>query len=129
MRWVGGLTLAGTVFTFILLLLPDRSGAIIFLAMLINGYAAGTKLQIAGYLTSAYGGMKNFGLIFGTMASLIAAGSGLGPLMAGFLFDVYGNYDLYLWIGIFGTLISAWLIFGLGDYPEWKQAEGSAIPA
>jgi predicted MFS family arabinose efflux permease len=128
-RWVGGLTLAGTVFTFILLLLPDRSGAIIFLAMLINGYAAGTKLQIAGYLTSAYGGMKNFGLIFGTMASLIAAGSGLGPLMAGFLFDVYGNYDLYLWIGIFGTLISAWLIFGLGDYPEWKQAEGSAIPA
>ena len=126
-RWVGGLTLAATSLTFILLLLPDRSTAIIFLAMLINGYAAGTKLQIAGYLTSAYSGMKNFGLIFGTMASLIAAGSGLGPLMAGFLFDLYGNYEIYLWIGVIGTLISAWLIFGLSDYPDWRKDEAETL--
>ncbi len=126
-RWVGGLTLAATSLTFILLLLPDRSWAIIFAAMLINGYAAGTKLQIAGYLTSAYGGMKNFGLIFGTMASLIAAGSGLGPLMAGFLFDLYGNYDVYLWIGIGGTLLSALLIFGLGDYPAWHRRRAEPV--
>ncbi len=126
-RWVGGLTLAATSLTFILLLLPDRSMAVIIAAMLINGYAAGTKLQIAGFLTSAYAGMKNFGLIFGTMASLIAAGSGLGPLMAGFLFDLYGNYDVYLWIGIVGTLLSAFLIFGLGDYPEWRRSEAEAF--
>ncbi len=126
-RWVGGLTLAATSLTFILLLLPGRTSMIIFIAMLINGYAAGTKLQIAGYLTSAYGGMKNFGLIFGSMASLIAAGSGLGPLVAGFIFDSYGNYDPYLWFGIVGTLVSAFLIFGLGDYPEWKKDEASAV--
>ena len=120
-RWVGGLTLAATSLTFILLLLPNRSTAIIFIAMLINGYAAGTKLQIAGYLTSAYAGMKNFGLIFGAMASLIAAGSGLGPLFAGYIFDVYGGYDPYLWFGVAGTLLSAWLIFGLGDYPRWHR--------
>lgn len=126
-RWVGGLTLAATSLTFILLLLPDRSTAIIFIAMLINGYAAGTKLQIAGYLTSAYGGMKNFGLIFGTMASLIAAGAGLGPLMAGYIFDLYGGYDVYLWIGIGGTLFSALLIFGLGDYPAWHRREAEAF--
>ena len=126
-RWVGGLTLGATSLTFILLLLPDRSMAIIIAAMLINGYAAGTKLQIAGYLTSAYCGMKNFGLIFGTMASLIAAGSGLGPLMAGFLFDIYGNYDVYLWIGVVGTLISAWLIFGLPGYPDWVKDVDAAL--
>lgn len=126
-RWVGGLTLAATSLTFILLLLPDRSSAIIFTAMLINGYAAGTKLQIAGYLTSAYGGMKNFGLIFGTMASLIAAGSGLGPLVAGVIFDVYGGYDPYLWFGIVGTLVSAWLIFGLGAYPAWHRREAEPL--
>jgi MFS family permease len=104
-------------------MLPARSTAIIFVAMLINGYAAGTKLQIAGYLTSAYSGMKNFGLIFGTMASLIAAGSGLGPLFAGILFDMKGDYSIYMWVGLIGTLVSAWLIFGLGDYPEWKSDE------
>ena len=112
-----------TSLTFILLLVPGRSTAVIFTAMLINGYAAGTKLQIAGYLTSAYGGMKNFGIIFGTMASLIAAGSGLGPLIAGYIFDSYGNYDPYLWFGIFGTLASAWLIFGLVDYPLWHKSK------
>ena len=125
-RWVGGLTLAMTSLTFILLLVPGRSTAVIFTAMLINGYAAGTKLQIAGYLTSAYGGMKNFGIIFGTMASLIAAGSGLGPLIAGYIFDSYGNYDPYLWFGIFGTLASAWLIFGLVDYPLWHKSKQRA---
>jgi predicted MFS family arabinose efflux permease len=128
-RWVGGLTLAATALTFILLLVPGRSTAMIFTAMFINGYAAGTKLQIAGYLTSAYGGMKNFGAIFGTMASLIAAGSGLGPLLAGFIYDTYGNYDVYLWIGIFGTLISAFLIFGLPDYPAWVRRRGVAAVA
>lgn len=122
-RWVGGLTLAATSLTFILLLLPYPSTAIIFIAMLVNGYAAGTKLQIAGYLTSAYCGMKNFGLIFGTMASLIAAGSGLGPLFAGILFDMQGDYSVYLWVGLVGTLLSAWLIFGLGAYPAWKSDE------
>lgn len=126
-RWVGGLTLAMTSLTFILLLLPGRTMSVIIAAMLINGYAAGTKLQIAGYLTSAYSGMKNFGLIFGTMASLIAAGSGLGPLMAGFLFDINGNYDVYLWIGVVGTLLSAWLIFGLPGYPDWKRDETEAF--
>jgi predicted MFS family arabinose efflux permease len=120
-RWVGGLTLAATTLTFILLLLPDRSMPIIFAAMFINGYAAGTKLQIAGYLTSAYGGMRNFGAIFGTMASLIAAGSGLGPLVGGFVYDWYGTYDPYLWFGVVGTLVSAALIFGLPDYPPWVK--------
>ena len=70
---------------------------------------------------------KNFGLIFGSMASLIAAGSGLGPLMAGLLFDHYGNYDVYLWIGVVGTLISAWLIFGLPGYPDWAKDEDAAF--
>ncbi|MCW1430960.1 MFS transporter [Novosphingobium sp. JCM 18896] len=125
-RWVGGVTLAATALTFVLLLVPNRTMPIIFTAMFINGYAAGTKLQIAGYLTSAYGGMKNFGAIFGTMASLIAAGSGLGPLLGGYVFDRYGTYDPYLWIGIVGTLISAALIFGLPDYPEWVKRPHAA---
>lgn len=122
-RWVGGITLGLTTGTFILLLLPDRGAPIILAAMFINGYAAGTKLQIVGYLTAAYAGMRNFGAVFGTMASLIAAGSGLGPLVGGWIYDSYGSYDPFLIFGIVGTLFSSFLIFGLPDYPDWKEGE------
>jgi MFS family permease len=122
-RWVGGITLGITAIAFVILLMPGLTPAMIIMAMAVNGYAAGTKLQIASYLTSAYGGMRNFGTIFGTMASLIALGSGLGPVSAGWIYDIYGNYDAFLIFGIVGTLFSSFLIFGLGDYPKWEKSE------
>lgn len=118
-RWVGGITLAMNMLTFALLLLPSLTTGIVFAAMFINGYTMGTKLQIASYLTSAYGGRRNFGAIFGVMASLISAGSGFGPLAAGLVFDRYGTYDPFLWLCIGASLLSAVLIFGLPGYPEW----------
>ncbi len=119
-RWVGSLTLAMTAIAFILLLMPGLTATIIIIAMFINGYCAGTKIQLASYLASAYGGMRNFGAIFGTIASLIALGSGLGPVIGGLIYDIYGTYDPFLIFGIIGSLISAYLIFGLGAYPDWS---------
>jgi predicted MFS family arabinose efflux permease len=119
-RWVGGLTLGSAMFAFALLMLPNLSVAIILVAMTINGYSAGTKLQIASYLTSAYGGLRHFGAIFGVIASLIAAGSGLGPVLAGYMYDRFGSYDNFLMIGIAGSLVSAMLIMSLGKYPDWS---------
>jgi len=126
-RWVGGWTLAMTVIAFIILLLPNLTAPMIITAMIINGYAAGTKLQIASFLTSAYGGMRNFGTIYGTLASLIAAGSGLGPLVAGAIYDIYGNYHPFLIFGMVGTLFSSWLIFGLGEYPRFEEEAQEAF--
>jgi predicted MFS family arabinose efflux permease len=122
-RWVGGLTLGMTTVAFGLLLMPNLSPAIIIAAMIVNGYSAGTKLQIASYLTSAYGGLRNFGAIFGVMASLIAAGSGLGPVLAGLIFDTYGSYDPFLIFGIFASLFSSALIISLGSYPDWQTRD------
>lgn len=121
-RWVGGITLGLTAITFVLLLLPGAGPMTVAIAFIVNGYAAGTKLQIAGYLTSIYGGMRNFGVIYGTMASLIAAGSGLGPVIAGQVFDVSGSYDAFLWFGLVGTVASSSLLFMLGPYPDWSGA-------
>jgi len=118
---VGGLTIGAGALTFALLLIPGKTAGIVLFAMAINGYTAGAKLQIVGYLTAVYAGMRNFGTIFGVMASLIAGGSGLGPLVAGRIFDVYGGYGPFLWFGIAGTLVSALLLFGLGPYPVWKK--------
>lgn len=122
-RWIGGLTIGIGALTFLLLLIPDRTAAIVLVAMVINGYTAGSKLLIVGYLTAAYAGMRNFGTIFGVMASLIAAGAGLGPLIAGLVYDFSGSYVPFLYFGIVGTLISAYLLAGLKAYPDWKSKE------
>lgn len=120
---VGGITLGSTSIAFLLLLEPFRTMPLIVAAMLINGYGAGTKLQICGYLTTRYAGLKNFGKIFGAMASVIALGSGLGPVLGGLIHDLYGSYTPLLLAGIVGCLFSGFLILGLGPYPRWDTAE------
>lgn len=120
-NWVGGLTLAAGSLAFALLLDPNHTPALILAAMLINGYTSGTKLQICSYLTSRYAGMKNFGTIFSVMASLIALGSGLGPVIGGIAYDWYGDYTALLIGGMAGTLVAALMIFGLGPMPDWER--------
>lgn len=119
---VGGITLGAASLGFALLLEPFRTPGVIVVAMLINGYASGTKLQICAYLTSRYAGMKYFGTIFSVMASLIALGSGLGPVIGGIAYDWNGDYTPLLAAGIAGSLFSAALILGLGAYPDWEDA-------
>jgi predicted MFS family arabinose efflux permease len=124
-RWVGGITIAVTSLTFVLLLWPGAPTLAIVAAMMINGYAGGTKLQLVGYLTAAYTGMRKFGTIFGAMASLIAGGSGLGPVLGGWIHDTWGTYAPLLWSGFIVTLLSSLLLFGLRAYPDWKgHADG-----
>lgn len=125
-NYVGGLTLASAAIAFALLMEPLRTPLLIVVAMVINGYASGTKLQVCGYLTSRYAGMKNFGVIFSVMGGLIALGSGLGPVLGGLFYDLHGDYSMFLLVGIVGSLLSGLLIFGLERYPDWQQ---DAAPA
>jgi MFS family permease len=125
-NWSGGLTLTATAVAFGLLVNGVRSPALIVIAMLVNGYTLGTNLQICSYLTVLYAGMRYYGVIFGFMSSLIAIGSGLGPLLAGYTYDVWGGYGLFLVIGAIGSVVSGVLIFTLPAYPKFAaraQAE------
>lgn len=120
-RWVGGATLASTAIAYPMLVEPFSTPMLIVVAMLINGYAAGTKLQLCGYLTARYAGMKHYGAIFGMMSSLIALAGGLGPILAGLAFDANGDYAVFLWAAAAISLISGLLIFSLGPYPDWED--------
>jgi predicted MFS family arabinose efflux permease len=129
-NWVGGITLGFTAFAFLLLMDGVRTQSLIVLAMLINGYSAGTKLQICSYLTSRYGGLRNFATIFGFMGSLISLGSALGPLLAGIVYDRTGGYEPFLVAGAVGCLLCGVLIVTLPRYPDWNQtAEMRPVPA
>lgn len=120
-NWVGGLTLGATAFAFLLLIDGIHSPGLIIVAMLINGYCAGSKLQIASYLTARYAGLRHFGVIYGVIISLVTFGSGLGPMLAGFAYDLTGGYTAFLLAGTAGCVFCGLLILTLPAYPKWND--------
>ena len=118
-NWVGGITLGAAAITFALLLEGLRSPVLIVIALLVNGYAAGTKTHITGFLTAGYAGMKNFGAIYGVMASLMALAAGLGPMAAGLIYDLSGSYHIFLVAGAVGCTLGGVLIMTMPKYPTW----------
>lgn len=100
-----------------LLLLFPNSFAMAIVAVLFLGLAVGGEYDSIIYLSSRYFGMKSFGTLFGVVGSGLLAGVGLGPLLAGAIYDFYGNYDLFLYLAIGLALITAVLLATLGRYP------------
>ncbi len=125
-NWIGGITLAVMAFAFLLLLDGIRSPVLIVFAMVVNGYAFGTKTQITGFLTAGYGGMKHFGVIYGVMAALMALASGLGPMTAGIIYDHAGGYGPFLIAGAIGCALGGILMMTLPAYPVWTKKEVEA---
>lgn len=132
-NWVGGLTLGASALAFALLIDGVHTPALIVFAMLVNGYTQGTKLQICAILVVRYAGMKNFGKIYGFMNSVVSLGSGLGPVLAGLIFDLSGGYEAFLVIGVIVSAIAGMLIASLPAYPDWEKPTvargGRELPA
>jgi predicted MFS family arabinose efflux permease len=122
-NWIGGLTLCAAALVFLLLMDGLNSPAAIVFALIVNGYAAGTKTQITGFLTASYGGMKSFGVVYGVMAACMAAAAGLGPLLAGAVYDLTGGYGPFLLAGAIGCSLGGILIISLPKYPKWEKKQ------
>lgn len=120
-RWIGSITLASTAVAYPLLLAPFRTPELIVLAVLINGYAAGMKMQLCGYLTARYSGLRHYGVIFGAMTSVTAMAAASGPLIAGLIFDKFHSYEPLLIGGSVISIVSGLLVLSLGRYPEFSQ--------
>ncbi|HEX7873742.1 MAG TPA: MFS transporter [Sphingobium sp.] len=121
-NWIGGVTLGVAALAFLFLMNGIRSPTLIIVAMIVNGYAFGTKTQITGFLTAGYGGMKHFGVIYGVMGALMALASGLGPMAAGIVYDQAGGYGPFLLAGGIGCALSGLLMMSLPAYPVWRKA-------
>jgi MFS family permease len=120
-RTIGGLTLAAPGFALAIFLVPDSSVALLVLAMGALGYATGAGLQVSVYMTSRYGGVRNFGKIFGITASLFALALAIGPLCSALLYDLYGSYRLFLLSCLPISVASGYLVASLGEYPSWDE--------
>ena len=82
-------------------------------------YGSGAAINVTTYLTTRYAGVRHFGKIFGIISSCMGLGSGLGPLIAGRIYDTAGSYTPYLMLGIGCAGVAALAVLGLGPYREF----------
>jgi MFS family permease len=101
----------------IILLFPG-SLAMSVIAVIFLGLSVGGEYDAIIYLSTRYFGLKNFGTLFGFVTSLLLAGVGLGPLFGGLLYDLSGDYTLFLIAVIPLSAVTCILLGTLGPYPD-----------
>jgi MFS family permease len=90
------------------------------------GLASGTEIDMIGFLTSRYFGMKRFGQLYGYLFASFVVGSAVGPSIMGLSFERLHSYEPALWtFGAF-MLVASTAILSLGSYRYPAKEE---IPA
>lgn len=92
-----------------------------FLAVLAIGFGAGFEFDLLAYLINRYFGQRHYGAIYGCFYTVIALGSGLGPVVYGFSFDRSGTYQMALLGGIGCLIAGGILLLLMGPYPRWTD--------
>lgn len=114
--------------TCALLLMPHPSAAMCLIAISLVGASSGAQLQLLVYLTTRHFGMRAFGTIFGFISSAVTIASGVGPVLAGRLYDISGDYHLLLAAGIPMSVLPSLVMLWVGDYPEVRAARLTPSP-
>lgn len=104
---------------YLLILQGSGNEALLALGVVIAGYGSGAVINITTYLTTRYAGVRHFGKIFGIISSLMGLGAGLGPVIAGKVFDVSGSYSAYLLLGLMLACLASVAVTRLGPYREF----------
>lgn len=126
-RAIASLCLALPAVPLLLLgLTPEGHAVSIGIAMgcvALLGFAAGAELSVTAYLTTRYVGLRAFAQNYAIISSIMAFSSGVGPFVAGLIYDGTGSYVLLLFGGIPAALIAGVCIATLGPYPIWNESE------
>lgn len=92
--------------------------------MLMVGLATGAEADALGYLTSRYFGLKAYSEIFSWLYGALALGAAGSPLLLGYLFDRFGDYQEGLIVASVLCLFSSVLFLTLGRYPSENHPAG-----
>lgn len=121
-RWrgqiVGAAFFALPAVSSIFLLNYDGNVAVGCAIAFTQGLALGAEIDVMAYLMSRYFGLKNYGTLFGTLVGFLVIGNGMGPTIAGWVFDVAGSYQPFILFAIPSFLVCSFLIGTMGDYPR-----------
>ncbi|MFH1485975.1 MAG: MFS transporter [Chloroflexota bacterium] len=101
-----GILIAAGIF----ILINFSSGALVWLFAVVFGFAMGGVIAIQSLLVAYCFGLASLGSILGGVALIADFGFAIGPLLAGYVFDVTGSYDLAFQLYIASCLLAALLV-------------------
>lgn len=115
---VGAIGCALPIVTGIMLLNFDGSLLFGIICAAVLGFAMGTEVDVFAYLSARYFGLRNYGMLFGTLAGMLALGSGVGAAFGGAMYDYYGSYHMLILILLPVYAVTSLLIGTLGRTPD-----------
>jgi predicted MFS family arabinose efflux permease len=86
------------------------------IAAVTLGLALGGEIDMIGFLTTRYFGLRRFGELYGYLFAVFAAGSALGPYLMGVTFDAFHSYAPALAGFVVVLIIASLLISRLDGY-------------
>jgi MFS family permease len=95
-------------------------------AAVLFGLAMGAELDIFGFLTTRYFGLRNFGSLFGGILLALSLGAGIGPAVASRIFDTTGDYTAFMWLTIGCVLVCSLCFFTMPRPVLLKEARVDA---
>jgi MFS family permease len=100
----------------ILLLLTDAQSSWSLIGAVTLGLALGAEIDMLGYLTTRYFGLRRFGELYGYLFAVFAAGSALGPYLMGVTFNAFHSYVPALAGFVIALIFASLLITRLDGY-------------
>jgi MFS family permease len=126
-QYIMAFLLALPIATAVILMEPSPTLFSACLATGFLGFSSGGQLEMLVYLIARHFGLRAFGTIFGVIGGVLSLAIGIGPVIAGRVFDLTGSYDLVLIADIPLSLIGVALMLVLGNYPDQAPAAGPAL--
>ena len=101
-------------------------GGLALMGAVLCGAGIGAEIDIMGYLLSRYFGMRNFGKIYGLVFAAFNLGTGFGPAISGWTFDMNKSYTpiLIAYMVILALVCVALLTLGQYAYKPREEPTG-----
>ena len=121
-RWAYVIVVSLQITGLSILLFPDGS-MFTWIGLIVFGLGMGGVGALGPLTITEMYGLKNFGAIIGLTRPAMIIPTVIGPIMAGFIFDRTGTYDLAFGITL-GLLSIALAGFALASPPRSRQSTG-----
>ncbi len=118
---VGALTYALPVIPCVLLLGIGPVPALALLIGFLFGLCSGSETDVLSYFIARYFGVARYGSVFGACFAVVGATAGVGPWLAGLVYDATGSYTPVFAVLLPMAMLAATALLTLGPYPEQPE--------